>query len=64
MTSLFAREFPVTVAMPLDAAGFCADCEAVFDMRRHRACPACSSATMVPVSSLINKSSMLAQSYR
>ncbi len=64
MASLFARESPIAVAMPLDAAAYCADCEAVFDMRRNRACPACSSSTMVPVSSLINKSSLLAQPCR
>jgi formate dehydrogenase maturation protein FdhE len=61
MASVLARESVITVAMPLDAAAYCADCEAVFDMRRYRACPACGSSTMVPVSSLINKSSLLAQ---
>jgi len=64
MPSLFVRDLPMTIAMPLDAAGYCADCEAVFDMRRNRACPACSSSIMVPVSSLINKSSLLAQPCR
>jgi hypothetical protein len=59
--AMFIRELPPTVAMPLDSAAFCADCEAVFDMRQHRACPACGSSTIVPVSSLINKSSFLAQ---
>ncbi len=47
--------------MPLDVAAYCADCEAVFDSRYHRVCPACASSVSVPVSSLINKSSWLAQ---
>ena len=64
MLSLFVRELPITTAMPLDAAAYCADCEAVFDVRRNRTCPACASSTMVPVSSLINKSSLLAQPCR
>lgn len=64
MPSLFVRELPMTVAMPLESAAYCADCEAVFDMRRNRACPACSSSITVPVSSLINKSSWLAQACR
>ena len=64
MPSLFIREAPPRVAMPLDAAFYCADCEAVFDMRHNRACPACGSSTIVPVSSLINKSSYLAQPVR
>ncbi|HEV8439866.1 MAG TPA: hypothetical protein VGT40_17385 [Methylomirabilota bacterium] len=58
---LFVRELRPAVVMPLDAAAYCADCEAVFDSRHHRDCPSCASSVTVSVSSLINKSSLLAQ---
>ncbi len=61
MRKLFVRELRHPVVMPLDVAAYCADCEAVFDSRYHRVCPACASSVSVPVSSLINKSSWLAQ---
>ena len=55
MSRLLVRQFEPAVAVPLEAAGYCADCEAVFDMRQYRSCPACASWTTVPVSSLIAK---------
>jgi hypothetical protein len=58
---LVVRELHPMVAMPLNAAAYCADCEAVFDGRNRHTCPACASSVAVPVSSLINKSSFLAQ---
>jgi len=60
MSRLWAREFTSTAVIPLAAAAYCADCEALFDMRQqHQSCPACASRTIVPVSSLINKWSRL-----
>ncbi len=47
------------LAMPLNAAVYCADCEALFDVRSRRSCPACASETIVPVGSLISKWSLL-----
>jgi hypothetical protein len=64
MATLFVREVESQVVMPLDAAAYCADCEAVFDRRHHRACPACANSVTVPVSCLINKSSLLAQPFK
>jgi hypothetical protein len=52
------------VAIQLVNAMFCADCEAIFNGRRNRVCPACTSTTMVPVGSLINKESMLANPFK
>src|SRR5262249_25580959 len=49
MSRLWAREFSSTAVMPLAAAAYCADCEALFDMRQqHQSCPACASRTIVP----------------
>jgi hypothetical protein len=49
----------MTLAMPLHAAVYCADCESLFDVRSRRSCPACASETIVPVGSLISKWSLL-----
>jgi hypothetical protein len=64
MLTSFVREIEANVVMPLEAAAYCADCEAVFDQRHHRACPACANSVTVPVSCLINKSSILARPLR
>jgi hypothetical protein len=56
-----ARHLHAPVVMPLNAAAYCADCEAVFDGRNRHTCPACASSVAVPVSCLIDKSSRLAQ---
>ena len=64
MSRRLYREFQAAMFVPLGAALYCADCEAVFDMRYYRSCPACASSTTVPVSSLINKSSLLARAVR
>jgi len=61
MAKLVRQAFSPPAFMPLIAAAYCADCEAVFDGRQLRACPACAGSVTVPVSSLINKSSFLAQ---
>ena len=62
MRKLAHREAPrpaMTLAMPLNAAVYCADCESLFDVRSRRSCPACASETIVPVGSLISKWSLL-----
>src|SRR5262245_3527611 len=61
MPKPFARCLQPQVIMPLNAAAYCADCEAVFDGRNRQSCLACAGSVIVPVSSLINKSSLLAQ---
>jgi hypothetical protein len=61
MLKPFARDLQPQVIMPLSAAAYCADCEAVFDGRNRRSCLACASSVIVPVSCLIDKSSLLAQ---
>jgi hypothetical protein len=61
MLKLAHKDLPPTpvLAMPLPAAAYCADCEALFDVRQRRSCPACASETIVPVASLINRWSAL-----
>ena len=61
MLTPFARDLQPQVVMPLNAAAYCADCEAVFDGRNRQSCVACASSVIVPVSCLIDKSSLLAQ---
>ena len=55
------RDVQPQVVLPLTAAAYCADCEAVFDGRNRQSCVACASSVIVPVSCLIDKSSLLAQ---
>src|SRR5262249_9348621 len=54
------RDLQPQVVLPLNAAAYCADCEAVFDGRNRQSCVACASSVIVPVSCLIDKSSLLA----
>ena len=61
MLKPFARDLQPQLIMPLNAAAYCADCEAVFDGRNRQSCLACASSVIVPVSCLIDKSSLLAQ---
>ena len=61
MLKLAHKETPVlpVLSMPLPVAAYCADCEALFDIRQRRSCPACASETIVPVASLMNRWNVL-----
>lgn len=39
--------------VPFNRAALCVDCDAVFDMRDHKECPACTSVVWIPLSSVI-----------